>query len=370
MTQERSVSAGGALRIAVLTTSYPRGRGDYAGTFVAAAVEHLRRLGHEVSVVSPQDFRHFGIAYGHGIMGNLRRRPWLLALLPLMLLNYRRAARRAARGVDLIHAYWLPSGAIALGLGAPVVLQLPGTDILLAQRLKLVSRPLLRRAKVVICPSNELAEQTRLLVLRGPYRGAHPVPRVRVISPEFPIPAETHEETNPDSILFAGRLSPEKGILELVQAAEGLNLTVIGDGPLRPRVSQAQGFVPHEQMGDLYDACAIVACPSFREGFGMVCAEAMAHGRPVVACSVGGLLDMVVDGETGILVPPGDVSALRAALERLLADGDLRKRMGAAGRKRIIEHFSWGPMLDLLLEMYDLALGEASAAKKETRPDA
>ena len=64
----------------------------------------------------------------------------------------------------------------------------------------------------------------------------------------------------------------------------------------------------------LYERASVVVCPSQREGFGVVCAEAMAHGRPVVASAVGGLRDLVVDSETGLLVPPGDVAALRAAL--------------------------------------------------------
>ena len=68
----------------------------------------------------------------------------------------------------------------------------------------------------------------------------------------------------------------------------------------------------------------------------MACAEAMAHGRPVVASAVGGLLDLVEDGVTGLLVPPGDVAALRSALERLLADPELRARLGAAARARAL----------------------------------
>jgi glycosyltransferase involved in cell wall biosynthesis len=134
-----------------------------------------------------------------------------------------------------------------------------------------------------------------------------------------------------------------------------MNLVVAGDGPLRKRVPQALGFVSYEKIGELYDRAAVVACPSFREGFGMSCAEAMAHGRAIVACPVGGLRDLVVDGETGIFVPLGDVEALRAALERLLVDRELRQRMGAAGRERILELFTWGPMLDRLLEVYELA---------------
>jgi glycosyltransferase involved in cell wall biosynthesis len=67
----------------------------------------------------------------------------------------------------------------------------------------------------------------------------------------------------------------------------------------------------------------------------------MAHGRPVVASAVGGLLDLVVDGETGLLVPPGDADALRAGLARVLDDAQLRRSMGAAARKRAEEKLSW-----------------------------
>ena len=73
----------------------------------------------------------------------------------------------------------------------------------------------------------------------------------------------------------------------------------------------ALGLVPHDELAPLYERAAVVAVPSHREGFGVACAEAMAHGRPVVASAVGGLLDLVVDGETGLLVPPRDVDALR-----------------------------------------------------------
>jgi glycosyltransferase involved in cell wall biosynthesis len=88
----------------------------------------------------------------------------------------------------------------------------------------------------------------------------------------------------------------------------------------------------------------------------MVCAEAMAYGRPVVAGAVGGLLDLVADGETGLLVPPRDVSALRGALERLLGDPELRHRMGEAARKRVRERFAWPAVTDATLAAYEEAL--------------
>ena len=91
------------MKVVVLTTSYPREPGDPAGNFVADAVERVRERGVEVDVVSPASFRHFGIAYGAGVVGNLRREPWRAALLPAMLASFARAARKASRDADLVH---------------------------------------------------------------------------------------------------------------------------------------------------------------------------------------------------------------------------------------------------------------------------
>jgi glycogen(starch) synthase len=334
------------VKLLVLTTSYPRHEGDPTVHFLGEAVGKLRDRGLDVEVVSPLEFQHFGIAYGAGVMGNLRRHPWRTAFVPPMLVNFRRAARAGARDADLLHAHWLPTGVVAASLGKPFVLTVHGTDAELARRAPSLARWVLRRARVVICVSNALAE-----VIRG-----LGVEHVRVIPNGVEIPPFVREPVYPLEVLFAGRLSREKGILELVQAASGMNLIVAGDGPLREQVPGALGFVPHRELGELYERTAIVACPSHREGFNVVCAEAMAYGRPVVAGAVGGLLDLVVDGETGLLVPPRDVSALRAALERLLRDAELRNRLGAAARERARTHFGWDRVTDETLAAYDDAL--------------
>ena len=307
------------MKIVVLTTSYPRGPDDVAGRFVADAVEHVRARGVEIVVVSPASFRHFGIAYGHGIVGNLRARPWLILLLPLFLWNFRRAVPRDA---DLVHAHWLAAGAVAATLRTPFVVQVWGTDLELARRAPWVARWILRRARVVIAASTFLAEQARAL-------GA---PDVRVIPSGVALPDDVGVPDEPPHVLYVGRLSREKGVLELVEACAGLPLVVVGDGPLRERVPGAVGFVAPGRLGPYYRAAAVVAAPSLREGYGVAAREAMAWARPVVAGAVGGLTDAVEDEVTGLLVPPGDVPALRAALERLLGDPELRARLGAAAR--------------------------------------
>src|SRR5207237_7495300 len=149
-------------RVVVLTTSYPRFEGDAAGRFVADAVERLREYV-EVDVVSAQSFRHFGIAYGHGVLGNLKRRPWLGALVPMMLASFVHAARDAARDADLVHAHWLPAGWVAARTGRPFVVTLHGTDVALAERLPAFARTVLRRARIVVAVSRAIAESARRL---------------------------------------------------------------------------------------------------------------------------------------------------------------------------------------------------------------
>jgi glycosyltransferase involved in cell wall biosynthesis len=337
------------MRIGVLTTSYPRHPGDPSGRFVKDAVDHVRARGIDVEVVGPEQFRHFGIAYGHGMIGNLRRRPWLALFVPALLASFVRAARRM--DADLLHAHWLPSGWVASRAGRPYVVQIWGTDVELARRVPGVARRVLAGARLVIAPSTDLADQARQL-------GAE---RVRVIPSGVDLPPEVGEEAEPPEVLYAGRLSPEKGVLELVEAAQGMNFIAAGDGPLRAQVPQARGFVPHDELQRLYGRAAVVACPSRREGFGVVCLEAMAHARPVVATAVGGLRDLVVDGETGLVVPPRDPAALRRALERLLGDAELRRRLGAAGRERARTHFSWQLVTAATLDVYAEATGTMSA---------
>ncbi|TML95136.1 MAG: glycosyltransferase family 4 protein [Actinobacteria bacterium] len=333
------------MRVAVLTTSYPRFPADVAGRFVADAVQHVRARGVEVEVVGPEQFRHFGIAYGHGIVANLRRRPWLTFLVPALLASFVRAARRVE--ADLLHAHWLSAGWVAAKTGKPYVVQVWGTDVELARRAPWLADRVLRGARSVIAASTELASAAQEL-------GAS---EVRVIPSGVDLPDEVGQEAVPPEVLFAGRLSAEKGVLELVEAARGLNLVVAGDGPLRREVPQARGFVPHGELDALYRRAAVVACPSRREGFGVACLEAMAHGRPVVATDVGGLRDLVVDQQTGLVIRPRDPLALRAALDRLLADRELRRRLGAAGRERARRDFSWQGVTDATLDAYAGAVG-------------
>ena len=324
------------MKVVVLTTSYPRDENDVAGSFVAAAVEGVRARGVDVDVVSPASFAHFGIAYGGGIAQNLRAAPWKLPFVPAFMVAYSRAARRAARDADLVHAHWIPSALAARATGKPYVLQVWGTDVVLARRMPALVKPLLRGAELVIAASRFLADEARALGARD----------VRIVPFGVAIPKTVSEPDEPAHVLFVGRLSEEKGILDFVEATEGLPRVIVGDGPLRDRVPQALGFVPPAGVGKYYERAAVVCVPSRREGYGFSAREAMAYGRPVVATRVGGLADL---DEGAMFVPVGDTDALRSAITGLLSDRSAQLSLGKAARAHVSSIDSAGR---LLLETY------------------
>jgi glycosyltransferase involved in cell wall biosynthesis len=338
------------VRVVVLTTSWPRTEREFAGRFIAEAVERLREHGVEVEVLSPgSGYRDFGLAYGDGVAANLRRRPWAA---PLMLFSMWQAVRRAARRADLVHAHWLLTAAVARFAGRPFVVTLHGSgsagrfsDVELARRRPWLVRALLRPAAAVICVSETVAAGVRAADVE-----------VVVIPNGVRIPAEVGPPAEPPEVLYVGRLSPEKNVDTLVEAVGDLNLVVAGDGPLRDLVPNALGAVPHTEVERLLERASVVVAPSEREGFGLAAAEAMAFGRPVVAAAGGALLELVADGETGLLVQPRDATALRGAVMRLLGDRELRERLGREARARAGDRFGWDAVIERTLEVYRRAL--------------
>ncbi len=325
-----------------MTTSYPSPEHQVAGSFVAASVAAARGAGVDVDVVSAADVRHFGIAHGDGIAQNLRAAPWKLALVPGFLASFALAARRAAAGADLVHAHWIPSALAARATGKPYVLQVWGTDVELARRAPALARPLVGGARLVVAASGFLADAARELGAR----------EVVIVPTPVTIPDEAGPPDEPPHVLYAGRLSEEKGILEFLAATDGLPRVIVGDGPLRNRVPEAIGFVPPMEMGAYFERAAVVCVPSRREGYGMVAREAMAWGRPVVATRVGGLADL----HEVRLVEPRDVEALRAAVAELLGSRGQRAELGRRGRDTATRDFSSPAAGTALAEAYRRAL--------------
>lgn len=176
-------------------------------------------------------------------------------------------------------------------------------------------------------------------------------------------PAARQSLAVPDNafvVAAAARLSREKGLDTLLSAAgqrAGMTFLIAGDGPLRSAL--ARQIAPNAKLlGRLADvrpllaAADVFAVPSRREGQGMAALEAMAAGVPLVASRVGGLADMLADGETALLVPPEDPEALAAALSRLQSDSRLRQKLAANAVALVHDRYALRPMLAAVTEVY------------------
>ncbi len=207
-----------------------------------------------------------------------------------------------------------------------------------------------------IAPSREVANQHVAMGL--PERLISVIPNACADPGPSDVPSDR-------TAMFAGRLSPEKGVRVLLEAWQGLpgNLDVVGEGPESARIAERcahtttvthRGFLGRAALDERIRATRFMVVPSvWREPFGLTAIEAMAHGRPVVASRAGGLGEIVVDGETGLLVEPGDAPALADACERLLDDHALCQQLGAGARQRYEQLYSPEAHADALMTLFE-----------------
>jgi len=371
------------VRILIPTADYPPIEGGIS-TVALELGRQCAAMGHEVTVVAPhfpgQEAYDKAEPYevvrfrGYG-MGWLR-------IVPLFFAVWRRR-----RNTDLLLAINVAYGGVIAALaGAPFVAFAYGYEFLKYEGRGLMTRLLrwvYRRACVVIAISDYTRD--RLVDL-----GASRV-KVTVVypgaRPARPCASETLAEVKhkfvldtAPVVLTAGRLVPRKGHLTLVRAFPQILerfpeavLVVVGRGPCMPEVVQeAQslsirdktrflGAIAHEDLEALYEVCSVFALPTGIgecgqvEGFGLVFAEAHAHGKPVVAGRSGGVPEAVLDGETGLLVEPEDPDALAQAILKILENRLLAERFGENGRRRVEEELNWRTFAQRVLEAVDAA---------------
>ena len=165
-----------------------------------------------------------------------------------------------------------------------------------------------------------------------------------------------------------------RALPELAQRWPGLVVLIAGNGTLRQALeaeaaalgvsgyTRFLGFVPNP--AEIMALLDVVVISSVWEPFGMVAAEAMSVGRAVVASRVGGLPEVVADGESGLLAPPGEPAALAQTVDRLLADPALRARLAAAGQRRVAARFTLEVMTEKMLTLYGELLGRPLGSRR------
>jgi 2-deoxystreptamine N-acetyl-D-glucosaminyltransferase/2-deoxystreptamine glucosyltransferase len=310
------------------------------------------------------------------------RQLWALSGLPAVL----RAGRRAP--VDVVHAHQgedlatLPLARLAARVhGCPLVVTLHcsvghtltgrGPRVRLLRALGgWIERSTLRRADAVVVLTGRTAAAVRA--------DGVPAGRVSTIPSGFDPAlfagdtADVFPGTPRPRIGYVGRLAPQKSPGTLVRAFGRMcgqaSLLVVGDGPDRPLVERLAaaspaagritlaGFVEHARVPAVLASLDVLVLPSAYEEMGSVLTEAMAAGLPVVASDVGGIPEVVRHGVTGLLVPPGDVDALAAALDRVVAEPALRARLAAGARARSAD-YGWPALAARVAGVYDRVLG-------------
>jgi len=260
---------------------------------------------------------------------------------------------------DLIHCHFIiPTGVLAWRLSRkhkiPYVISTHGSDIpgynpdrfkLLHKLLLPLWRTIVRNASLVLTPSENL----RGLVLKS-WNGNPD--KIKAIHWGIDIPPAPKGRKE-NRIVFAGRLFERKGARQVVEAVKGLDLTgwevaIVGDGPQRAELEtlakgtpqiKFYGWIPREKLQALYAKSRIFAFPSSAESFGLVLAEAMVAEMAVVTSNASACPEVV--GETGVVVKPGDIVALRGAIKAFMGSDELRARMGKLARARVRKLFTW-----------------------------
>lgn len=408
--EDRRLRAERQVRILYIVTAFPRWPGDVITPWLTETIDQLRGRGVEVEVLAPayrgmpsgewcgtpvHRFRYAPAAletltHDQTTPDRIRERPWLASLLPGYVAAGSAAAARLARTgrFDALHAFWpIPHGLLGMAgrrlSGVPLVSTFFGVELTWLRRqfpfLAPIARQIIRRSDAVTVISSHTAREVRRLVPEARVRtipfGAAVSSGPRDDGP--PSAIETIPVARPFNLLFIGRLVERKGVTFLLRAVATIRdrggdvrLRVVGDGPLRePLQREARdlgiaeavaftGFIPSDDLAGALDDCDVFVLPAIQdrkgdvEGLGVVLIEALMRDRPVIASDSGGISDIVIDGESGLLVPPGDVGALASAIERLRDDHRLRTALTIRGRIHAEERFSWERIVDDLQGLY------------------
>lgn len=395
------------MRIGVLTHNYPRFNGDFSGVFVEALCRELVAQGDEVIVWAPDDVafnradwggvevrryryalprRWQTLGYMRSMQGDLTLKLVNYLLSPLLFMAGIWTVWRDARRLkpDVLHAHWLlPNGFIAAVvarlLGIPLVVSVPGSDAQVA-----ASNPLFRamarfvfgQARLLTANSGELRDAVVAL-------GADPARFDMIIYGVDPERLRASDNgvaalrkrwqaelsiahSEPIFVLCVGRMVPKKGFDVLISALAEAPLLqrpvyaiLVGNGDskaewqrMAQRLGVAEriywaGVVPTAEIGVWYNACDLLAMPSVSlpaDGLNVCVLDAMACAKPVVASQVAGNPLAVVQGDTGFLLPEGDVHGLAEAVAILADNRALRAKLGDAARSRVVEELGWTPL--------------------------
>lgn len=388
------------MRVLFLTSVYARHDADSEVPWMRESVKRLRASGvhveilapswmglgsHEIDGVPVHRFRYAPrgvefLTHDEGAPSKTKGRPWLqLLAIPYILSGFLSCWKLCAPGrFDVVHCHWpFPHGLLAqaarLRSRLPVVLNFHGAELLLMRRKKWI-RPILHwllgQSEAALC--NSEFTRGRIRDVRDVPVGISPYGTTLPDAPPASRPLRAAHE--PFRMLFVGRHIERKGIEHLIDAMAHLHgdrfrLIVVGHGDrtaaLKDRASRTgdsriefTGKLSTEDLAGAYAQADVFVLPAVvdskgdTEGLGVVLIEAAEMGLPLVASDVGGIPDVVVHEQTGLLVPPGNPRALADALRRLADEPETAARLVQGAKARTRERFTWDVVIPALNAVY------------------
>ena len=391
------------MKVLVLTTTFPRWKDDTTPAFVYELSKRLQKNGLEIIVLAPhcKGARRFEImngmkiyrfpyfypakyqklAYGGGILPSLKRSNLAKIQVPLLFLSELFYAMRIIRKekIDVIHSHWIiPSGLIGVILKSvlrkPIIVTIHGSDaILLNGKVQNIYKFILSSCD--ICTVVSTAIKNQVLNLGVVWKKTKVIPMGvddSIFNPNMKYNIKkSYNVEGHYLILFVGRLSEEKGVAYLIEAMPeilkeipNISLMIIGDGPEKNNLEELvkrlnlakniifRGWIPNKDLNKVYRNADIFVLPSLREGLPVVLLEAMACGTPVVASKVGGIPDIIKNGENGFLIEPKNSKEFADKIIRLLLDEKLKQKFSEEGLKIVQKRFSWNVVVEKFVEIY------------------
>ncbi len=407
------------MKVLFIVTAYPRHEGDVITPWMGETIDHLRQSGVDVEVLAPSyrgsstqtvagvkvhRFRYAPaeletLTHDVPAMDRIRESPWMSTLLPGYIAAGSAAAARVAREgkFDVVHAFWpIPHGLFGLAARSASKAALVSTFFSSELNWQGTSRkifgPMLRRivkkSDAVTVISTFTGERLRQFV---PGVESVIIPFGAAAGDNFgsaQAPAGSRSASDPFNLLFVGRLVRRKGVDVLLNALvhlrndSRLHVHVVGEGPERkPLMAEAsrlgvdslvtfEGGVSAERIEEFFKSCDALVLPAIvtesgeTEGLGVVLLEAMGYYKPVIASAAGGITDIVVDGETGLLSPPGDSGALARTISSAMDDPSRMERLARQGFAHAKSEFGWDTIVSRLTETYHAAVENRTGAKE------
>jgi glycosyltransferase involved in cell wall biosynthesis len=380
------------MKLLVVSSSFPMRLGDGLSPFIWEYCLHLKKRGWDITVIVPHHkglerediwdgirikrFKYLpqrleDMAYSGGIIPGVKEKPWKIIKVPFFMYSmYKQTLTSIVSGdFDIVNFHWLFPACFWVGRfvrrsGFPIVLTGHGTDVHLALKkpFSIFAAAGLRRSAGLTLNSQymkgllgefDLPGRTEIIPMGVDTEKFHPGSR---------------KPSQSNKIMFLGRLIEQKGVDVLIDAFSSVlkavpeaELEIIGYGPERDalvrkiRESRMQDSVSlcdrvsYDELPERYGGARVLVLPSLiPEGLGMTAVEAAACGIPTVTFGLGGTSELVVDGETGLVVEQGKES-LAESLISILTDDDLADRLGENARRKVAGQYSW----DVLSTKFD-----------------